>query len=70
MIKIYNKLFQGDVIQTTGGGAQVIFNDVEVLRQDSPTRPRKRSMPPNSSELTARCSIGIEGHNTSKRSKS
>ncbi|XP_044739085.1 kinesin-like protein KIF23 [Chrysoperla carnea] len=68
--EIETRVVKGDVIQTTGGGAQVIFNDVEVLRQDSPTRPRKRSIPPNSSELTARCSIGIEGHNTSKRSKS
>jgi len=28
---------QGDVLQTIGGGAQVVFNDVEVLRQESPT---------------------------------
>jgi hypothetical protein len=40
---------QGDVIPTSGGGRQVIFNDVEVLRQKSPDRmptPRKRSRSP------------------------
>lgn len=28
---------QGDIVPSTGGGAQVIFNDVEKLRQVSPT---------------------------------
>ena len=40
---------QGDVIPTAGGGRQIIFNDVEVLRQKSPERlptPRKRSRSP------------------------
>lgn len=31
------KLYKGDIVQTCGGGAQVIFNDVERLRQESPT---------------------------------
>jgi hypothetical protein len=30
-------VFQGDVMQTIGGGTQVVFNDVEILRQESPT---------------------------------
>lgn len=31
------KLYKGDVIPTTSGGAQVVFNDVECLKQFSPT---------------------------------
>ncbi|XP_014251271.1 kinesin-like protein KIF23 isoform X2 [Cimex lectularius] len=31
------RLYKGDVIPTAGGGAQVLFNDVEILRQMSPT---------------------------------
>nr|CAI5820125.1 unnamed protein product [Callosobruchus analis] len=31
------KVYKGDILQTCGGGAQVIFNDVECLRQESPT---------------------------------
>lgn len=60
------------MIPTTGGGAQVVFSDMEVLRQESPTYHRKRSYPTTpSAELTARCSVGIEGHNNSnsKRNK-
>ncbi|XP_025414931.1 kinesin-like protein KIF23 isoform X2 [Sipha flava] len=30
------KLYKADIIQTMGGGAQVVFNDVETLKQDSP----------------------------------
>ncbi|XP_030762500.1 kinesin-like protein KIF23 isoform X2 [Sitophilus oryzae] len=32
------KLYKGDIVPTCGGGAQVIFNDVEKLRQESPTK--------------------------------
>lgn len=36
------KLYKADIVPTCGGGAQVIFNDVERLRQESPTgSPRK-----------------------------
>lgn len=31
------KVYKGDIVPTCGGGAQVIFNDVERLRQESPT---------------------------------
>merc|ERR1712025_1008337 len=37
---------KGDVIPTVGGGKQVVFNDVEVLTQESPVKAdpaRKRS---------------------------
>ncbi|GJQ67820.1 pav [Trypoxylus dichotomus] len=37
------KLYKADIIQTCGGGAQVVFNDVEALRQESPTGSPKKS---------------------------
>lgn len=44
--EVETKIFKGDVVPTVGGGAQVIFNDVECLKQYSPTKSpnsRKRS---------------------------
>merc|ERR1719228_3084504 len=44
--EVETRLYKGDVIPTVGGGKQVVFNDVEVLTQESPTRmdpARKRS---------------------------
>lgn len=35
--ELETKLYKGDVIPTTSGGAQVVFNDVECLKQISPT---------------------------------
>lgn len=35
--ELETKLYKGDVIPTTSGGAQVVFNDVECLKQLSPT---------------------------------
>ncbi|KAJ8960732.1 hypothetical protein NQ318_020024 [Aromia moschata] len=35
--EVETKLYKGDIVPTCGGGAQVIFNDVERLRQESPT---------------------------------
>ncbi|XP_057661130.1 kinesin-like protein KIF23 [Diorhabda carinulata] len=35
--EIETKVYKADILPTTGGGAQVIFNDVERLRQQSPT---------------------------------
>lgn len=35
--ELETKVYKGDILQTCGGGAQVIFNDVERLRQESPT---------------------------------
>lgn len=35
--EVETKLYKADIVQTCGGGAQVIFNDVERLRQQSPT---------------------------------
>ncbi|XP_058834186.1 kinesin-like protein KIF23 [Topomyia yanbarensis] len=71
--EVETKIFKGDVIPTTGGGAQVIFNDVECLKQYSPTKsPTRRKRPSNSgaaapppAELpttSSKCSTAIEGH--------
>lgn len=35
--EIETKVYKGDIVSTCGGGAQVIFNDVELLKQMSPT---------------------------------
>lgn len=65
------RLFKGDVIPTVSGGRQVVFNDVEVLTQESPDRsgsPRKRSyeefrgISARIADLQERCGTGIEGH--------
>lgn len=38
--ELETKLYKGDVVPTCGGGAQVIFNDVEMLKQFSPNKER------------------------------
>lgn len=76
--ELETKLYKGDVIPTTTGGAQVVFDDVECLKQMSPTaemqlsphtRKRKsdaaeRKTPSKkpATEVGSRCSTGIEGH--------
>ncbi|XP_076439064.1 kinesin-like protein KIF23 [Babylonia areolata] len=69
--EVVTKLIKGDVIPTAGGGAAVVFNDVEELKQRSPGS-RKRRSPSNPSsaandpeewtDTESRCQIGIEGH--------
>lgn len=41
--ELETKLYKADILPTSGGGAQVVFNDVECLKQLSPTSNRKRS---------------------------
>ena len=41
--ELETRLYKGDVIPTVGGGRQVVFNDVEVLTQESPDLGKKRS---------------------------
>ncbi|XP_050310521.1 kinesin-like protein KIF23 [Anthonomus grandis grandis] len=36
--ELETKLYKADIVPTCGGGAQVIFNDVERLKQESPTK--------------------------------
>ncbi|CAG5118901.1 unnamed protein product, partial [Candidula unifasciata] len=59
----------GDVIPTVSGGSAVIFNDVEMLKQDSPGSRKRRSptTPRYDPELQwtdteERCSVALEGH--------
>lgn len=40
--ELETKLFKGDILPTSGGGVQVVFNDMECLKQSSP-KARKRS---------------------------
>lgn len=49
--ELETKLYKADILPTSGGGAQVVFNDVECLKQISPTgSQRKRSAPLSSQE--------------------
>jgi hypothetical protein len=57
-------IFQ-DIFHTAGGGAQVIFEDVERLKQQSPTATpsRKRSVSAGELEDTeAACAVSVERH--------
>lgn len=74
--EVETKLYKGDVIPTTSGGAQVVFDDVECLTQTSPTRKRKSgheegkktpSKKPSLDVVEGRCSVGIQGHSTKKQ---
>ncbi|KAK3602017.1 hypothetical protein CHS0354_027020 [Potamilus streckersoni] len=69
------KYFKGSVIPTSGGGAQVVFDDVEVHKQTSPgTRKRRSSCPQPTdfdgewTDTETRCAVAIEGH-SKKRSR-
>ncbi|XP_037933956.1 kinesin-like protein KIF23 [Teleopsis dalmanni] len=42
---VETKLYKGNVIPTCGGGAQVIFDDVECLKQKSPVHSPNRKRP-------------------------
>lgn len=42
--ELETKLYKADILPTSGGGAQVVFNDMECLKQSSP-KARKRSGP-------------------------
>ncbi|RZF41795.1 hypothetical protein LSTR_LSTR005257 [Laodelphax striatellus] len=60
-------LYKGDVLPTPSGGAQVTFNDVEKLRQKSPTDcpQRKRSSARNATpfdDVENRCALSVECH--------
>ncbi|XP_050525569.1 kinesin-like protein KIF23 [Daktulosphaira vitifoliae] len=56
------KLYKGDIIQTTGGGAQVVFNDVETLKQDSPLggSPVKNRIQAYNEEIKAHASDDLQ----------
>ena len=58
------KLYKGDVIPTTSGGAQVVFNDVECLKQFSPT-----SSPDGAAARKRKSSTKDEQQKTPSKSK-
>ncbi|XP_071535053.1 kinesin-like protein KIF23 isoform X2 [Panulirus ornatus] len=65
--ELETKLYKGDVLPTAGGGSQVVFQDVEILKQRDPlavsTRKRSSDDTPKVDALTVqdRCSTGIQG---------
>lgn len=49
--ELETKLYKGDILPTSGGGAQVVFNDMEYLKQLSPvTRKRSVTQSPRSKD--------------------
>uniref|UniRef100_A0A0A9YR00 Kinesin-like protein n=1 Tax=Lygus hesperus TaxID=30085 RepID=A0A0A9YR00_LYGHE len=57
------RLYKGDVIPTAGGGAQVTFNDVEVLKQVSPSGSPTRKTPMQiRQDLEAACAQSTESY--------
>jgi len=64
--ELETQLYKGDVIPSAGGGAQIIFNDIEKLRQVSP--PPSYNLRKRSSEnvplreIEDRCSVSVECH--------
>lgn len=61
------RLYKGNVIPSSAGGTQVVFDEMEILKQKSPvvSPTRKRSSDehasyPGDEELTARCSVAIQ----------
>jgi len=58
-------ILQADMVPTAGGGAQVIFNDVEILKQQSPTVTPAQKRSASTGELKdteAACAVAVEGH--------
>lgn len=41
--ELETKLYKGDILPTCGGGAQIVFNDIECLKQISPTTTKRRN---------------------------
>lgn len=70
--EVETRFYKGNVIPTCGGGAQVVFNDVECLKQKSPTAGSQRKRVSqdehlqNPENIAARCSVGIQGNKKSK----
>ncbi|XP_021917885.1 kinesin-like protein KIF23 [Zootermopsis nevadensis] len=63
--ELETRLYKADVIPTCGGGAQVVFNDVEMLKQQSPnaTPLRKRNASTGDlKDIEAACAVAVEGH--------
>ncbi|XP_075160839.1 kinesin family member pavarotti [Haematobia irritans] len=55
---VETKLFKGNIIPTCGGGAQVVFDDVECLKQKSPVPSPNRKRPINADNAGILSNIG------------
>lgn len=79
--ELETKLYKGNVIPTISGGAQMVFDDVECLKQISPGESQRKRKSTNEEErrtpgktnssghvnpVDSRCSVGIEGHSSKK----
>lgn len=72
--EVETRLYKGNIIPTCGGGAQIVLNDVECLKQRSPVTSPRRKRPStdelpataNPDEIQSRCSIGIQGKKNKK----
>ncbi|XP_071446033.1 kinesin-like protein KIF23 [Hetaerina americana] len=70
--EVETRLYKGDIITTNGGGAQVVFSEVETLRQVSPTKttPLKRKSDEDIGKIVGgprantseKCRFAVEGH--------
>ncbi|XP_029043379.1 kinesin-like protein KIF23 [Osmia bicornis bicornis] len=58
--ELETKLYKADILPTSGGGAQVVFNDMECLKQLSP-KARKRSGPTDVDNINE---IGTPNHSS------
>ncbi|XP_034191468.2 kinesin-like protein KIF23 [Osmia lignaria lignaria] len=58
--ELETKLYKADILPTSGGGAQVVFNDMECLKQSSP-KARKRSGPTDVDNINE---IGTPNHSS------
>lgn len=50
--ELETNLYKGDILPTCGGGAQVVFKDMECLKQISPISSKKRTSPSKFNEIT------------------
>ncbi|KAG7210213.1 hypothetical protein KM043_011765 [Ampulex compressa] len=70
--ELETKLYKADILPTAGGGAQVVFNDIECLKQVSPVANRKRAShvsPQDKKEVPSTSNNGNTVENNSKRQR-
>lgn len=69
--EVETRMYKGNIIPTCGGGAQVVFDDVECLKQRSPDgplrkRPSKGECFSPVKEVPSNYSVGMGSHSTKK----
>ncbi|XP_074661164.1 kinesin-like protein KIF23 [Tubulanus polymorphus] len=75
--EVETRMYKGDVLSTAGGGAAVVFNDVETVKSKSPGDRKRRTPDLRPEDFSGewtdtedRCNIAIEGHGLKKRPRS